>query len=73
MNVVKFKNTPLTDIPQKMRELASRIESGEVCANQAILVLDNDQEEKEIYMWGHIGRTYEIAGILFSAAQDLVK
>lgn len=61
------KLPPLNDIAGRLRDLASRVEAGEVRPDYILCVTQND-EGSEIFHFGDAVTRNEIAGCLFRSA-----
>lgn len=63
-NVTPFPHPNFNDIPAMLRGMADRIEAGDVTAEQAILLLPQDDELPRVFCYGHMGSNAENLGIL---------
>lgn len=57
----------INDIPNRLRHLAELIESGEVAADFALIVIDGEEAVPNIYGYGNAMDTRSILGLLDQA------
>lgn len=56
LNVVALPIKNLNDIPERLRDMATRIESGELNADTLFVVIPQDGDYPSLYGWGDIER-----------------
>lgn len=66
-------DTPLTDVPGRLRKLAQQIEAGEQPGRIAIVVTVDDDGRTHLYGFGEIGRSAEALGWLVRALREDVR
>lgn len=71
LKVVPIRAAPaLTDIANQMRQLADKIEAGDVDAEACFcIVVHPDQFSPSFYAWGHVPDRHGIAGVFTHVAQ----
>lgn len=53
LKVVSMRSTPpVSDIPAQLRDLASKIEAGEIGADAALCIIPQDNALPALFLWG---------------------
>lgn len=74
LKVVAIRSTPpVSDIPAQLRDLAAKIEAGEIEADAALCIIPQDNELPALFLWGENYGPYADIAMLELAKSAIVQ